>query len=129
LKWATKSLIERVVTLYNKIRGLSLSLDFIKINYPIYGEQFPFQLYALRLLRPDITDEEFLTMMKQKVDQLKDLETEVTPQKKEEILEETDPSQPSLSSQYVEEMERVLPFRMKVRFVYFILFKSAVRRT
>ncbi len=67
--------------------------------------------------------------MKQKVNQLKDLETEVTLQKKEEILKETDPSQSSLSSQYVEEMERVLSFKMKVRFVYFILFKLAPQLT
>ncbi len=60
-----------------------------------------------------------------KVDQLKNLKTEVTPQKKKEILEKVDPFQPSLNSQYVEEMERDLLFKMKVRFVYFILFKFA----
>ncbi len=61
--------------------------------------------------------------MKQKVDQLKDLETEVTLQKKGKNLENVDSFQQSLSAQYIKEMERVLPFRMKVRYVYFTLFK------
>jgi hypothetical protein len=95
---------------------LSISLDYIRANYPIYGEKFPFQLYALRNLRGETTDEEFLLMMTQKVDELKYLEEDVTPEKKSEILEEQDPSQPALSSEYVQEMERVLPFRVKNRY-------------
>ena len=60
-------------------------------------------------------------IIKTKVDEFEYLQTNITPQKLQELTKEVDPSQPPMTAFFVNEMERILLFRVKVRQVIYLM--------
>ena len=60
-------------------------------------------------------------IIKTKIDELEYLQTNSTPHKLQELTKKVDPSQLPMTASFVNEMERILPFKMKVRQVIYLM--------
>ena len=60
-------------------------------------------------------------IIKTKIDELEYLQTNSFPQKLQELTEKVDPSQLPMTAFFVNEMEKFLPFRVKVRQVIYLM--------
>jgi hypothetical protein len=97
-----------MLTLYNKIKNFTDTLKWIETTYPELGDRFPFNLYALRVLPSQCSEQVFRTLLESKLPD-KSMSAARTSQEQEEM----DPSRPALDIRYVKRVVNVIPNRIK----------------
>jgi hypothetical protein len=97
-----------MLTLYNKIKNFTDTLKWIETTYPELGDRFPFNLYALRVLSGQCSEQVFRTLLESK---LPDKSMSAARTSKEQ--EEKDPSRPALDIRYVKRVVNIIPNRIK----------------